>query len=123
MNRFLTFATFTQDSLAALTQRPSNHADAVARVFEKHGGKLIDFYWTYGEADVVFLYEAPSNEVVLAALFTLYGRGAIENHRTTVLVSNDDAMAAMRLAGSVDTGYRTPRQEWQGWVDEGGEGG
>jgi len=69
--RYLTFTTFTADSLSALTERPSNHAAAVSRVFEKHGGKLIDFYWTFGEADVVFVYEAPSNEIALAGLFTM----------------------------------------------------
>ena len=122
MPRYMTFASFTQDSLSALTERPSNHAESVGRVFEKHGGKLIDFYWTFGDHDVVFIYDAPTNEVTFAALFAMYGRGAVENHETIVLISNEEAINAMKLAGTVETGYRTPRQEWQGWVDEGGEG-
>ena len=122
MPLFLTLTKFTEDSFTAMTARPSNRAEAVSRVMSSHGGKLLHFYWTFGEADVAFIYEAPDNETAMAALMALYSRGAVDTHRTSVLISNDEAMRAMERAGKVQTGYRTPREEWLGWQDEGGEG-
>jgi hypothetical protein len=58
----------------------------------------------------------------MSILLTLSTAGAVTSHKTTALLSNDDAMDAMNLAGSKETGYRTPREEWRGWEDHGGEG-
>jgi hypothetical protein len=46
----------------------------------------------------------------------------VASHRTTALISNEEAMAAMDLADTKKTGYKSPRKEWEGWLDEGGEG-
>ncbi len=121
MPLFMTETKFTEESLSALARRPSNRPESVAKVVEAHGGKLLQFYWVFGEVDVVLIYEVASSEDAMAILFKLSSGGAISSHRTTALMSNQDAMAAMHNAGAVASEYTAPRQEWEGWLDEGGE--
>ena len=120
MPLFMTEAKFTEETLGLMTTRPSDRPDAVAKVIEAHGGK--NFYWVFGDTDVVFTYEARNNETALAILMALSNGDAVAFHKTRVLISNKEAMAAMRRAGRVKTGYTWPRREWEGWIDEGGEG-
>lgn len=122
MSLFMTETKLTEESLKALASHPSNRPEAVARVIEGYGGKVLHYYWVFGDVDVITIYEAPSNEAAMSALLTLSAGGAVVSHKTRALLSNDEAMRAMGQAGSVATGYKTPRQEWTGWHDEGGEG-
>lgn len=122
MPLFMTEAKFTEESLKALANRPSNRPEMVARVIEAHDGKLLQFYWVFGDADVILIYECPRSEDAMAILLKLSSGGAVKFHKTTALLSNEEAMGAMRKAGSVQADYLSPRKEWEGWRDEGGEG-
>mgnify|MGYP003975201981 CR=1 FL=1 len=132
MPLFLTETKFSEESLQALTHRPSDRREEAAKVIEAYGGSMQDFYWVFGDADAIFIFEAPDSTAAMSILLTLSTAGAVTSHKTTALLSNarlpeigkvnDDAMDAMKLAGSKETGYRTPRDEWRGWEDHGGEG-
>lgn len=122
MPLFMTETKFTDESLVALTKKTSNRPAYVGNVIEAYGGKLHSFYWVFGENDIVMTYDAPDAKTTMAILLTLSAGGAVESHKTTVLISNEDAMAAMDLADTKKTGYKSPRKEWDGWHDEGGEG-
>jgi len=122
MPLFLTETKFSEESLQALTHRPSDRREEAAKVIKAYGGSMRDFYWVFGDADAIFIFEAPDATIAMSILLTLSTAGAVTSHKTTALLSNDDAMDAMNLAGSKETGYRTPREEWRGWEDHGGEG-
>jgi len=122
MPLFLNETKFSEESLQALTHRPSDRREEAAKVIKAYGGTMHDFYWVFGDADAIFIFEAPDATAAMSILLTLSTAGAVISHKTTALLSNDDAMEAMNLAGSKETGYRTPRDEWRGWEDHGGEG-
>lgn len=111
MPLFMTETKFTEESLGALAKRPSNRPEMVAKMIEAHGGKLLQFYWIFGEVDVVLIYEVASSEDAMAILFKLSSGGAIIFHKTTALLSNEEAMAAMRNAGAVHNQYTVPSEE------------
>ena len=120
---FMTHASFSDESMKAMVKKPSNRPDAMAKVVEAHGGKMHEFFWLFGVHDVVTIYEAPDNQAAAAIFMALITAGAVKSHETTVLVTNEEAMAAMHAAGAIKSSYTTPREEWDGWHDEGGEGG
>ena len=122
MPLFMTETKLTEESLNALARHPSNRPERVSRVIEAHGGKVLHFYWVFGDVDVITIFEAPNNEAAMSALLALSAGGAVVSHNTRTLLSNDEAMRAMERAGTVETGYKSPREEWTGWHDEGGEG-
>ncbi|NQV57768.1 MAG: GYD domain-containing protein [Rhodospirillales bacterium] len=118
----MTETKFSEDSINAMTHRPSNRRGEVAKVIRAFGGEMHDFYWVFGDVDAVFIFDAPDAKSAMSILLSLSSAGAVTTHKTTALLSNEEAMEAMSLAGSRETGYRTPREEWKGWQDEGGEG-
>ncbi len=122
MPLFMTETKFTDESLKALAKRTSDRPEFVGNVIEAYGGKLHSFYWVFGKCDIVMIYDAPDNKTTMAILLSLSAGGAVASHRTTALISNEEAMAAMDLADTKKTGYKSPRKEWEGWLDEGGEG-
>ena len=90
---------------------PRNRPEMVAKMIEAHGGKLLQFYWIFGEVDVVLIYEVASSEDAMAILFKLSSGGAISFHKTTALLSNEEAMSAMHNAGAVPNQYTAPGEE------------
>ena len=118
---YMTEAKLSEESLTILSNKPSDRKKEVKKVIDAYGGKLIDFYWIFGEYDILTIYDAPDNSVAMAILMTLSAGGNVASHRSTILVPNDQAMKAMKLSGSKPTGYKSLRKEWAGWRDEGGE--
>ncbi len=60
--------------------------DDVARLAEKHGGRLVQFYWTVGPYDLVAIGEAPDDESASAFALEL---GSVGNVRTTTMRAYD----------------------------------
>ena len=87
MPLYMTETKFSEASLAALAEKPSDRPAEVAKVIEAYGGKMKDFYWVLGESDAITIYEAPSNQAAMSILLTLSSGGAISQHKTTALVS------------------------------------
>ena len=60
--------------------------DDVAKLAEKHGGRLVQSYWTVGPYDLVAIGEAPDDESASAFALEL---GLIGNVRTTTMRAYD----------------------------------
>ena len=60
--------------------------DDVAKLAEKHGGRLVQSYWTVGPYDLVGIAEAPDDESASAFALELSSSG---NIRTTTMRAYD----------------------------------
>jgi uncharacterized protein with GYD domain len=93
--------TMTSDALAALTRNPQNRAEPQRLLCQKLGGRLVDFYYRFGDYDAVALVEAPDDVTMTAIVLATISPGHIKSTRTTRLIPVDEAMEAMEKAGSV----------------------
>jgi uncharacterized protein with GYD domain len=64
--RYLGRASYSADAVKAMVENPQDRSRAAAEVAESLGAKLTDFYFAFGEFDVVFLLEAPDNATAAA---------------------------------------------------------
>ena len=86
---------------------PDSSILAAAReVAESLGGKLLGFWYAFGEFDGVFLMEAPDNASAAAVAMAVGASGALSDIETTVLLDMDEAQEAMRKAAGAT--YRPP---------------
>ena len=69
-------------------------------------GKLHGFWYAFGSHDGYTLLEAPDNVSMAAVALAISGGGALSSLETTVLVTVDETMDALRKAGQVQ--YRAP---------------
>ena len=98
---------YTPDAIKALLSQPEDRSAAAREVAESLGGKLLGFWYAFGEFDGVFLMEAPDNASAAALAMAVGAGGALSGVETTVLLDMDEAQDAMRKAAAAT--YRPPR--------------
>ena len=92
--------------MKALLDQPEDRSAAAREVAESLGGKLLGFWYAFGEFDGVFLMEAPDNASAAALAMAVGAGGALSEVETTVLLDMDEAQDAMRKAAAAT--YRPP---------------
>jgi uncharacterized protein with GYD domain len=97
---------YTTDAIKAMVANPQDRGKAAAEAAESLGGKLVGFWYSFGEFDGAFLMDAPDNATAAALAMLVGGSGALSNLETTVLLDMSEAQEAMRKAA--DASYRAP---------------
>ena len=92
---------YTNEAWAALSKKPENRAEAVSALAQKLGGRLVDLYYCFGEYDGVVLADLPNDTAATAFVLAAVAPGHIKANRTTRLMTVNEAMEAMKQAGSV----------------------
>jgi uncharacterized protein with GYD domain len=106
MPLYLTKFSYTPETWARLLGSPEDRRAAAQEYIESVGGKLHGFWYAFGEHDGYTLWEAPDNVSMAAVALALSGGGAISALETTVLLSVDETLEALRKVEGV--GYRPP---------------
>ena len=106
MPLYMTQAGYTSEAWAALTQNPENRGEAIGRLAESMGGRVLSFYNSFGEYDLVVIYEAPDESTAAAIVLAAVSPGHLSSVKTTVLLSAEEGMEAMRKAGEAT--FRAP---------------
>ncbi|MDP8925412.1 MAG: GYD domain-containing protein [Actinomycetota bacterium] len=108
MPLYMTQVSYTSEAWAALTHNPENRGEAFGRLAEALGGRLLSFYNSFGEYDSVVIYEAPDESTAATIVMAAISPGHLSEAKTTVLLSAEEGMQAMRKAGGAT--YRAPGQ-------------
>lgn len=106
MPRYMIQASYNSQGITDLVRNPQDRAEAVRPVIEGLGGRMEAFYYAFGDYDVVVIAELPDNASAAAIAMAVGAGGALKDYKTTVLLSMDEAVEAMRKATSM--GYRPP---------------
>ena len=106
MPLYLARFSYTMDAMKALINQPQDRSAAARELAETLGGKLLGFWYAFGEFDGVFLMEAPDNAAAAAVGMAVGASGALSEVETTVLLDMDEAQDAMRKAAAAT--YRPP---------------
>lgn len=101
MGRYMVQVSYTKEAAAALVKKPEDRTLAVRPLIEAMGGRLLDFYFTFGDYDVVLIAELPDNTAALATDMAAVVAGHVSKIKTTVLLSPEEAVAAMKKAAGV----------------------
>ena len=104
MASYLFQVTYNSDAWAAMLKHPQDRAAAVAHAVEKLGGKVENFWLSFGEYDVVAIIDMPDNLSAAAFGMAVAAGGACKHVKTTPLLSIEDGVKAMKKAGN--SGYK-----------------
>jgi uncharacterized protein with GYD domain len=97
---------YTPETWARLMNNPEDRRQAAQSYIESVGGKLHGFWYAFGSHDGYTLWEAPDNVSMAAVALAISGGGALSSLETTVLMSVDETMDALRQAEQIE--YRPP---------------
>jgi len=103
---YLTRFSYTPATWAKLMKNPEDRRSAAKQYIEGVGGKLHGFWYAFGDHDGYNLWEAPDNISMAAVTMAIGGGGALSNIQTTVLLSVEDTLAALKKASSI--AYHSP---------------
>jgi uncharacterized protein with GYD domain len=92
---------YTREAWAAQVKNPEDRSAPVKALAEALGGRLIGFYYCFGEYDAVVIWEAPDNAASMTAVLAAIAQGHLKASKTTVLFSVEEAMEAMGKAGAI----------------------
>jgi uncharacterized protein with GYD domain len=100
---------YTSESLAAQIKDPKDSLEVVKPALEAAGATLVTGGYSFGDYDVVAIYEAP-DDIAAAAIALAFGAGgAAKSARTTKLLSGQDWIASLTKAQSLAPQYRPAR--------------
>jgi uncharacterized protein with GYD domain len=105
MPTYLTAFKQTSDTWAKLVANPVDRRESLGPVIENLGGKLLGYWYAFGEVDGYALIEAPDDIAAASLLAKVAASGAL-SVSTTKLLTIDEALEAFRRAADVD--YRPP---------------
>lgn len=108
MPMYLFQLSYTADAVKSMITNPSDRKAAANSLITALGGTLHAMYFCFGEYDAVCLIEGPDDKMMAAGAMAVGAGGAIAKAQTTKLMSVDEAMAAMAMAGKAVGAYKPP---------------
>ena len=108
MALYLSKFSYTPETWSRLLGNPEDRREAAASYVESVGGQLHGFWYAFGTHDGYTLWEAPDNVSMAAVAVALSAGGAISSLETTVLLTVEETIEALRQARQVQ--YRPPGQ-------------
>jgi uncharacterized protein with GYD domain len=108
MSFYLYQLSYTQEAVKAMIANPSDRKAAAAKLMEALGGKLHHLFFAFGTHDVICLIEAPDDKAAAAGAMAVAATGTVSAFSTVKLMTVEDSMAAMKMAGKATGSYKPP---------------
>lgn len=107
MPAYMYQASYSAKSWAAQINNPQNRVEAVGRkACEAAGGKLIGGWLCFGDYDLMIVADLPDDESMAALSLAVGSGGAIKSSKTTVLLSGDQGVTALKKAKAIAKAYK-----------------
>jgi uncharacterized protein with GYD domain len=107
MTVYITQGRYTRDAIKGMIVNPEDRSDAVARLLSKIGGRLLGYYFTFGEHDFMAIAEVPNDVQMAAVLLAAGSGGGVTDLRTTVALTSVEAKGAFAAASDLAPGFRS----------------
>ena len=101
MPHFLVQFRYASRSIRGMVEQPDvDHAAQASAMVASLGAKLLGYWYAFGSFDGVVLMEAQDNSTAASVAMAIGGTGEVSKLETTVLLTMDEAQAAMRKAAA-----------------------
>jgi|tagenome__1003787_1003787.scaffolds.fasta_scaffold18931220_1 uncharacterized protein with GYD domain len=100
---------YTPEAWARLARHPQDRAATFAELLERAGGKLVNFYYSFGEHDGVAIFEVPDENVAYGVTVAAVAPGHLKDVRTIRLFTTEETMQVLRTAGALPYQAPVPR--------------
>jgi len=95
---FITQGRYTREAMAGMMAEPEDRAEVVRKLAADTGGRLISYYFTFGEYDFLLIGEAPDEHRWAQALVIAASTGGVSDLKTTVALTTQDAKKVFAAA-------------------------
>jgi uncharacterized protein with GYD domain len=107
MGIYISRGRFTSEAIKGMLAKPENREEAVAKLFNSVGGRLIAWYLTFGHHDWLAIGEFPNEKAAASAVLAAAAGGSLSDIETTVAMTAQDAVATFESAGKAAKDFRS----------------
>ncbi|MFP5249952.1 MAG: GYD domain-containing protein [Acidobacteriota bacterium] len=100
MPSYLLQVSYAADALKKLIAKPQDRGEMVRKAIEKLGGTATGTWLSFGDYDIVSLFELPDNVTAASFALAIAAGGSVKAVKTTPLLSMEEEMAALKKAGA-----------------------
>ena len=118
---FISRGRFTSDAIKGMLAKPENREEAVAKLFQSVGGRLMAWYLTFGHHDWLAIGEFPDAKAavtpqgsvrrseygVASAVLAAAGGGSLSDVETTIAMTAKEAFATFESAAKAAKAFRS----------------
>jgi uncharacterized protein with GYD domain len=104
---FITQGRYSQEAMRGMAKTPEDRTEAVSKLVEAAGGKLLSYYVTFGEYDWLVITEMPDAKSVSAVVIAAAVGGGVTDSKTTLAVTTAEAKQAFQKAGELAKSFRS----------------
>ena len=91
-----------------MIENPGAREAAVRKTVEAVGGKLEQFFWSFGEDDYLGIIDAPDDLAAGAFAVAVGSSGSLRNLRTIKLITQEESRKLLEKAKAAKTVYAPP---------------
>ena len=106
MSHYMLQVSYTSDAWKKLLETQEDRTKPISQTIEKLGGRLLNTWFTFGDYDLVVIFQMPSNVSAAAFAIAAAAGGAVSTVKTTPLMETSEGLAALKQAAA--SGYRPP---------------
>lgn len=108
MAHYMLQGRYAPAAIKAMIANPQDREKAARNLVESVGGKLHNYFFSFGADDFVAIIEAADDTTMAAISFTLGASGSFSGGATTKLMTGNEAMKAMAKAQKAAASYKPP---------------
>jgi len=109
MSYYMLQGRYTQAAVKNLVAHPEDRTKAGEGLTKAAGGKLHQYFMSFGEYDFVAIMELPDDQSAAATSMALGAAGHVSDVKTTKLLTGPEAKAAMQAAGKAASSIKAPQ--------------
>ena len=108
MTIYISRGRFTSDAVKGMVAKPENREEAVSKLCQSVGGKLIGWYLTFGHHDWLAIAEFPDEKAAASAILAAAAAGgSLSDIETTVAMTAKDAAATFESVAKAAKDFRS----------------
>lgn len=104
---FMTQGRYTTSAIRGMVSAPEDRSRAVEALVTASGGRMINYYMTFGDYDFVVISVGPSEKAMASALVAAAAGGGVTGLKTTLLISPTEMKEAFEEAGNIANSFKS----------------
>ena len=108
MAKYAVIGGYTAEAWSKMIDSPGDRMAAVQKVAQAAGGKLEQFYWSFGDDDYLAIFDAPDDISAAALSIAVGSSGSLRNLRTIKLITAAEGLKVLEKAKAAKAAYAPP---------------
>jgi uncharacterized protein with GYD domain len=98
MAKYAVMGGYTAEAWSKMIDSPGDRVAAVQKVAQAAGGKLEQFFWSFGDDDYLAIIDAPDDISAAAVSIAVGSSGSLRNLRTIKLITPEEGRKVLEKA-------------------------